>query len=236
MLNLQDELNQLLISPDWFVNPDPKIDFQLAFCQEASEGIDHFNWKWWAKSPKQVDYAQVQLEMIDCIHFLLSHALRQAYRHNAHMGTFDPAEAHKLFMDNLVPRLTDSFSQEAADELQEDLTNEPVEIDQIYISAFSQARQLMSNGDFGQALFVLVSSLQLFGMTPDQIFTTYVNKLTLNKFRNLHGYADGTYTKVWSGQEDNVYLAQIAQTRDPQHPDYAVSLYSALEAEYAKHV
>ncbi|MBD3754209.1 MAG: dUTP diphosphatase [Gammaproteobacteria bacterium] len=43
----------------------------------------------------------------------------------------------------------------------------------------------------------------------DQLYRIYMAKNVLNKFRQDHGYKEGTYIKEWSGQEDNVVMFEI---------------------------
>jgi hypothetical protein len=53
----------------------------------------------------------------------------------------------------------------------------------------------------------------------------------LNRFRQDHGYKEGTYIKVWNGEEDNVVMLDTMA----KNPEYGVDeLYSALEEVYKK--
>ena len=44
-----------------------------------------------------------------------------------------------------------------------------------------------------------------------KLFDIYIGKNVLNKFRQDHGYKDGTYKKIWNGVEDNIIMNEILQ-------------------------
>jgi len=66
MLTLQDDVNRL-IDPCWRASGNP---FLRAAMMEAAEALDHHGWKWWKKH--SIDLPQLQLELVDIWHFLLS--------------------------------------------------------------------------------------------------------------------------------------------------------------------
>ncbi|WP_448245614.1 dUTP diphosphatase [Thalassotalea agariperforans] len=74
--------------------------------------------------------------------------------------------------------------------------------------------------------------LALIDMDLNELFRQYVGKNTLNFFRQDHGYKDGSYIKVWHGEEDNEVLAKIVNELDPSADDFQQQLYQALEAKY----
>jgi hypothetical protein len=66
------------------------------------------------------------------------------------------------------------------------------------------------------------------GLNIDSLYSLYVGKNILNKFRQDHGYKDGSYIKIWNGKEDNIVMQSILEKEDitPQ------SLYKALTQAY----
>ena len=53
----------------------------------------------------------------------------------------------------------------------------------------------------------------------------------LNRFRQNNGYKEGTYIKVWNGNEDNVVMMDIMD----KNPGYGVNeLYEGLDEVYKK--
>ena len=76
--------------------------------------------------------------------------------------------------------------------------------------------------------------LHLIDMDLPELFRQYVGKNTLNFFRQDHGYKEGTYIKVWNGEEDNEVLANIVTSLDVSAENFQQNLYQALEAKYPK--
>lgn len=71
-----------------------------------------------------------------------------------------------------------------------------------------------------------------FKKTPQQFFEMYLAKDVLNIFRQHNGYKNGSYTKTWSGREDNEYLAEIVKGFDFNLPNSKQRLYDLLGEQY----
>jgi len=78
----------------------------------------------------------------------------------------------------------------------------------------------------------LADCMRLMDMDLDELFRQYVGKNTLNFFRQDHGYKDGSYIKIWNGEEDNEVLANLVNSLDASASDFQKQLYSALEEKY----
>jgi dimeric dUTPase (all-alpha-NTP-PPase superfamily) len=78
----------------------------------------------------------------------------------------------------------------------------------------------------------LADCMRLMNMDLDELFRQYVGKNTLNFFRQDHGYKEGSYIKIWNGEEDNEVLAKLVNTLDAGASDFQQQLYAALEAKY----
>lgn len=78
----------------------------------------------------------------------------------------------------------------------------------------------------------LADCMRLMQMDLTELFRQYVGKNTLNFFRQDHGYKEGTYIKIWHGEEDNEVLANLVNSLDETAGDFQQQLYSALEAQY----
>jgi hypothetical protein len=70
------------------------------------------------------------------------------------------------------------------------------------------------------------------GLNLDSLYKLYVGKNILNQFRQDHGYKEGTYIKIWNGEEDNVTMQGILERSGDITPE---ALYVALEEAYPKH-
>ena len=57
---------------------------------------------------------------------------------------------------------------------------------------------------------------QAFDLDFNKLYEYYVYKNVLNIFRQKHGYAEGTYQKIWNGEEDNVHLAALKKRIDTE--------------------
>ncbi|MBU2894080.1 dUTP diphosphatase [Colwellia sp. D2M02] len=80
----------------------------------------------------------------------------------------------------------------------------------------------------------LADCMSLMNMDLDELFRQYVGKNTLNFFRQDHGYKEGSYIKIWHGEEDNEVLAQLVNELDAGADNFQQQLYAALEAKYPK--
>ncbi|WP_274054917.1 dUTP diphosphatase [Thalassomonas haliotis] len=78
----------------------------------------------------------------------------------------------------------------------------------------------------------LADCMRLMDMDIDELFRQYVGKNTLNFFRQDHGYKEGSYIKVWHGEEDNEVLAGLVSSLDSQSDNFQADLYRALEQKY----
>lgn len=74
--------------------------------------------------------------------------------------------------------------------------------------------------------------LSLINMDLDELFRQYVGKNTLNFFRQDHGYKEGSYIKIWNGEEDNEVLANVVKTLDPSLENFQQTLYQVLKEKY----
>ena len=81
-----------------------------------------------------------------------------------------------------------------------------------------------------EALFENFFDLTLMsGLDLESLYKLYVGKNILNQFRQDHGYKEGTYIKVWNGQEDNVMMKKIWEEEANITPD---KLYRKLAKTY----
>jgi dimeric dUTPase (all-alpha-NTP-PPase superfamily) len=82
MLTLQDELNTL-IHPNW---KEQNFDWNIAALAELVEIKEWLGWKWWKKGYKQglteENKKQIQIEVIDILHFWLSWQLTYGLDYN----------------------------------------------------------------------------------------------------------------------------------------------------------
>jgi len=209
MLKLQLEMNAK-VNPGWLKAGYP---FLRAAIVEGAEAMEHYGWKWWKQ--QSTDVPQVRMELVDIWHFMLSHTLI------AHDGDVVAATGE----------LTSSVESIYAG-------------DAIYFDGRAYVLAAMTFTDRLELLIGLAvarrTSLLLFetlmgdmAMSWDDMYRQYVAKNVLNFFRQDHGYKQGTYIKIWFGEEDNVVLTRLMDTFEPGDT-FMAELYKALLAEYRK--
>ncbi len=148
------------------------------------------------------DVEQIRLELIDIWHFGLSAELV------SRQGD------HAVAADNMLAQLQGDQSSEA------DFRNK---VDQL--ARFALEQQALNMPAFLSLLADVDSSF-------DDLYRIYVGKNVLNRFRQDHGYKDGSYVKTWEGREDNEHLAEISASLDADAADFAQQIYSRLAARY----
>ena len=78
-----------------------------------------------------------------------------------------------------------------------------------------------------------VDAMRSLPMELDELFELYIGKNILNRFRQNHGYKEGTYRKEWSGREDNEHLIEALDTLQVEPDQVPNVLYQELERRYA---
>lgn len=190
LLAMQDELNTY-IHPEW---KKQNFDWGFAIIDEVQEIRNHLGAKWWKDTYQvgltEANRKQVQLEVIDILHFVLSMA----------------RESH-INPDKLRERMSHSYS--SIDDLVGKCNNLLVTV-------------VNETADYPEAWNDLAVSV---GLTKEEVLETYIQKFVLNKFRQDHGYKDGSYCKTWKSEiaigdtivaiykEDNEVLADLVQSR-----------------------
>jgi hypothetical protein len=207
MLKLQDHLNSM-INPDW-VNGGSR--FLRAAFVESAEALEHYGWKWWKK--QTIDLPQVQMELVDILHFYLSHTIVQA-------GGQQAEAASALMADLATPASVTLDGRAYA------LDGLPV----------PELLELIGGlAVCGRTSYkVLEQTMTACEMSWNDAYTQYVSKNVLNIFRQQHGYKEGTYIKIWNGEEDNVVLARLLSQLDPTSADFADAMARELEQAYAR--
>ncbi|WAJ69828.1 dUTP diphosphatase [Catenovulum adriaticum] len=205
MLALQDKMNAK-VNPDWVNVRSP---FLRAVVIEGAEAIEHHGWKWWKK--QDCDLAQLQMELVDIWHFVLSAILIK------HEGSQVAAS------DDIFNHLT---AQKLTFDGQDYVFSQLSLLDKLELLIGLAAAKRYDIGLFS-------ALLQDCQMDWDALYAQYVSKNVLNFFRQDNGYKEGTYIKVWSGREDNEHLVEIMEKLDIKAQDYQDQLYQELSKRYS---
>lgn len=208
MLSMQAAMNAK-VDPNWVTARYP---YMRAVVIEAAEAIEHHGWKWWKKQDK--DLAQLQMELIDIWHFLLSEIL---LNEQGSETAAQPKLTAQLSAIDLSGIIEFDGKQYALSSL--DLLNQ-LEL----LIALSAARKI--------ELSVFAAIMENCELNWTELYCQYVGKNVLNFFRQDHGYQEGTYQKMWNGREDNEILVDVMSELDPNDLEYKDKLYGALRAHY----
>lgn len=204
MLDLQSEVNSL-IDADW---QKKRFPFLRAVLVEGVEGMDHHGWKWWKSQTK--DLGQLQMELVDIWHFLLS---EQLIRHG------DSQSAASAILNDL-----DSGNEVAFDGIIFNLEKmDTIELFELLIG-MSAVRKM--NLSVFNALLVACE------MTWDAVLKQYLGKNVLNIFRQQNGYKEGTYVKIWGKKEDNEVLVDILRMVDMTQANVKDKILLLLKKAY----
>jgi len=219
MLQLQQELNDSTNGKGWekgITKNGKIINWKRCTYLECAELIESYPWKHWKNIDAQPDYANIQIEAVDIWHFIMSQALEDYKIKN--IGSIEDLALHihtlsnfPNFIADIVPTTKNYYEQ-----------IEVIEVLMKTLFCESKTEKLVES-----FMDVAIQS----GLNLDTLYKLYVGKNILNKFRQDHGYKDGSYIKIWNGQEDNVTMQSILERNDTISPE---GLYKALEKAYPK--
>lgn len=207
IVRLQDAHNRRA-NDNWIISGYPQLRGMLV---EAVEALDHHGWKWWSSQP--CDFSQMQVELVDILHFLLSHVISECD------GDLEAAAAALVEYSN--PGLRSCIFD------RREYIIGSCDIPQLLelIAAFAICRRIN--------LPLLEATFDACGLDWDAVVNLYTSKHVLAIFRQNHGYKEGFYTKIWAGKEDNIHLVELASFLDPAASDFQLRLYRKLEERYA---
>jgi len=217
MLKLQQQLNDATNGEGWengMTKNGKRIDWRRCSYLECAELIESYPWKHWKNIDAEPDYENIKIEAVDIWHFIMSQALSD-YKTKG-LGSIETlaeniakVSNYEAFTAPHTPTRLDYYGQ--------------IEVVEALVRTLfcgSTTEKLME--DFFN---VAIQS----GLNLDTLYKLYVGKNILNQFRQDHGYKEGTYIKVWSGEEDNVFMQRILDETPEITPD---ALYRTLEEIY----
>jgi len=217
MLTLQQQLNDSTNGTGWeqgYTKNNKIIDWRRCIYLEAAELIESYPWKHWKNIDAHPDYENIRIEAVDIWHFVMSEALRiYTIETKGSIKTLANAiteeKGYETLLSSTTPSYTDHYQEIAVveDFIRSLFCNEPIEV-------------LVSK-------FFTVASLA--GLNLDTLYALYIGKNMLNRFRQDHGYKEGSYIKIWENREDNVVMQEILEGNQNITPEM---LYQKLEEAY----
>lgn len=218
MLELQQKLNDATNGLGWekgVTQNGKTINWRRCIYMESAEMIDSFGWKHWKSIAQPTDYDNLQIEIVDVWHFVMSLVLEF------------------------------SNSAESIEELSQRMFNTPEyqKVNTNVSLTFGTDELLMTKIENVMRLSLIPISAEMVGalveeffdlaylgaLNATQLYRLYVGKNILNQFRQDHGYKEGSYIKIWNGSEDNVVMKNAWETNPDMSPE---ELYKTLEIAY----
>jgi dimeric dUTPase (all-alpha-NTP-PPase superfamily) len=218
MLQLQAELNEATNGDKWtsgITKNNKVINWRRCIYMECAEMIDSFTWKHWKNIDKEADWANLQIEVVDVWHFIMSLAIENYTQ--TRRGQVDDLAQNISELDSFAKINTKNNLFAAQDDVIEKI--ESIMIDTLSRGVLNLEKLIADFFDL-----VLMSGLDL-----ESLYKLYVGKNILNQFRQDHGYKDGSYIKVWDGKEDNVVMKRVLDENSNAKPS---ELYKELTKLY----
>jgi dimeric dUTPase (all-alpha-NTP-PPase superfamily) len=217
MLNLQQQLNDATNGKGWekgITKNGKRIDWKRAAYLECAELIESYPWKHWKNIDAKPDYDNIRIEAVDIWHFIMSQML-QEYRIEG-KGDVDTL-THAI---ESLPNFQ-TFTQDIA-ATQKDYY-EQIEVVE------SLMRTLLCDSSPERLMEAFIEVAMQSGLNLTSLYQLYLGKNILNRFRQDHGYKEGTYIKIWNGEEDNVIMQRYLEAHPSTSPE---ELYQVLDAAY----
>jgi len=218
MIQLQNQLNEATNGESWtkgITKNGKVINWKRCIYMECAEMVDSFSWKHWKSINQEPDWDNLQIEVIDVWHFIISLAIEN-YTQNMRGGVEDLAiNISQLESFSIVDVKNSEYA------LQDDVITK---VENIILLVLSKGELDLENLIVEFFDLVIMSGLDL-----ETLYRLYVGKNILNQFRQDNGYKDGTYIKIWAGEEDNVVMKRLWEKDSSIKPD---SLYRELTKIY----
>ena len=217
MLQLQQQLNDATNGEGWekgITKNGKRIDWKRCAYLECAELIESYPWKHWKNIDAQPDYENIKIEAVDIWHFIMSQALAD-YK-NQELGTIEDLAEQIMYLEN-YPRFCEPVTPTTKDHYAQ-------------IEVVEQLmRTIFCGGNTMELMEEFFEVAMQSGLNLDALYKLYVGKNILNQFRQDHGYKEGSYIKIWNGEEDNVTMQRILDEKADITPE---GLYAKLEEAY----
>lgn len=218
MLQLQQQLNDSTNGEGWengVTRHGKKINWRRCIYMESAEMIDSFGWKHWKSIAQETDYENLQIEIVDVWHFVMS-LLLEFSKGSESIETLAQRMAQTPEYQKLTTDIPLMFGND--DVLMTKIENV------MRLSLIPVSAEMV--GALIEEFFELA---YLGALNATQLYRLYVGKNILNQFRQDHGYKEGTYIKIWNGLEDNAVMKEGWETNPDMSPE---ELYQWLKESY----
>jgi dimeric dUTPase (all-alpha-NTP-PPase superfamily) len=219
MFKLQQQLNDATNGENWedgVTKNGKSIDWKRCIYMECAEMVDSFAWKHWKNISDETDWDNLKIECVDVWHFVMSLML-QEYKVN-NFGSLEDILKSVESMQSYI-----QLQNESSTCSDNNLIMEKIEL--VMFDVLNKDELVLKKllKDFFELCVMC-------GLDFDELYQLYVGKNILNQFRQDHGYKDGTYIKVWNGDEDNVVMQKLFKENSSITPQ---ELYAKLKSSYS---
>ena len=218
MIQLQAHLNDATNGDDWtkgITKNGQTINWKRCIYMECAEMVDSFSWKHWKSINQEPDWDNLQIEVVDVWHFIISLAIED-YAQNMKGGVEDLGinisqldSFNTININNNEFDTQDNIITKVENIIRLSLTQDNLDIEDLIAEFFDLA--VMS------------------GLDLETLYRLYIGKNILNQLRQDNGYKDGSYIKIWNGEEDNVVMKRVWEEDANIKPD---ALYKELTKLY----
>ncbi|RXJ60275.1 dUTP diphosphatase [Candidatus Marinarcus aquaticus] len=195
MFLLQKELNDSTNGNNWELGANKfgkEINWLRCIHMEVAELIDSTPWKHWKNINADPDMSNIHVELVDIWHFLMSYILQETNvpRAVSLVNTHCIYEANENIDVKLMVKEAEKLS---------------------YIALAIETGNMPSFSGIERFIDQFFRCCKISGLSFNWLQKLYIGKNCLNKFRQDHGYKEGTYIKEWNGKEDNVVMVSILE-------------------------
>jgi len=198
MLQLQNQLNDATNGEEWvkgITKNGKTINWRRCIYMECAEMVDSFSWKHWKSINQEPDWDNLKIEVVDVWHFIMSLAIED-YNQNLKGGIEDLAIS--LSSQENFSKIDNNEVKYAT---QKEVINKVEDIIRLSLDRDGLDLERLVNEFFD---LVVMSGLNL-----QTLYRLYVGKNILNQIRQDNGYKDGSYIKIWNGEEDNIVMKRL---------------------------
>lgn len=221
MISLQDKLNIQTCGKHWtwgLTDKGRKINWKRCIILESTEAMESFNWKHWKDISGSHDEDNIKIEIVDIWHFVMSYLISCYLNYNI----WDRIKN----LNDLSSEITNVFNKYQfrwyMRDYEDRLESFECLIHDCLIDIYED--DIFALMDLVETFIILMDHNNI---SLDELYSLYIVKNTLNKFRQDNGYKEWTYVKIWNGLEDNVVAMELMQT-----VQYAEELYEKLSIKY----
>jgi hypothetical protein len=221
MLELQDKLNTQTSWEnwkDWITNKWKIISWRRCIYMELAEAIDSTPWKHWKNIEWKTDINNFKIELVDIWHFLLSEAIRLVWIN----------ESKNIILSNVNEKYSLKLPVFWDKEKNEMLNDYLKPYEELFRITLEKEENLDYVDKLSRQFFICLDTAW---MTFTELYSLYIWKNVLNKFRQDNWYKEWNYIKIWDNKEDNVVMQEILEKNETIWFD---ELYEKLKEIYNK--